>query len=111
MIIVSAVCIIPAICLIVFFVIRKHICQRKGVIVADRHIHFSIEEAKEFGVKDREIVSLYIAGEKAGIIDNVLCRVHEQFRLDCHLDTDDAAAFGLSTGDTAELVKEYKIIR
>lgn len=83
----------------------------EGVIVADRHIHFSLEEAKEFGVTDKEVVSIRVGGEKAGILDNVLCRVHKDFRLDCHLDTDDGAAFSLNSGDEAELVKEYKIIR
>ena len=61
----------------------------EGVIVADRHIHFSPEEAIEFGVVDREVVSIKVKGEKGGILDNVLCRVHKDFRLDCHLDTDD----------------------
>ncbi|MDR4968709.1 MAG: PduL/EutD family phosphate acyltransferase, partial [Acholeplasmataceae bacterium] len=32
----------------------------QGVIIADRHIHFSPEEAKEYGVKDRETVSLKV---------------------------------------------------
>jgi putative phosphotransacetylase len=81
----------------------------EGVIIADRHIHFSLEEAKEFGVADRQMVSIKIGGIKPGILDNVLCRVHPQFRLDCHLDTDDGAAFMLSTGDTVELIKSYTI--
>lgn len=90
---------------------KGKVAIKEGVIVADRHIHFSPEQAKEFGVIDREVVSIRVGGEKPGILDNVLCRVHENFTLDCHLDTDDAAAFGLVTGDEAELVKEYKIIR
>jgi len=81
----------------------------EGVIIADRHIHFSPEEAKTFGVVDRQVVSLKIGGIKAGILDNVLCRVHPQFRLDCHLDTDDGSAFMLNTGDMVELVKSYTI--
>lgn len=81
----------------------------EGVIIADRHIHFSVEEAKEFGVQDREVVSIYVEGEKSGILDNVLCRVSPKFLLDCHLDTDDGAAFGLSNGDQVTLVKQYKI--
>ncbi|MDD2259507.1 MAG: phosphate propanoyltransferase [Acholeplasmataceae bacterium] len=81
----------------------------EGVIIADRHIHFSVEEAKEFGVQDREIVSIYVEGEKSGILGNVLCRVSPKFLLDCHLDTDDGAAFGLSNGDQVTLVKQYKI--
>jgi putative phosphotransacetylase len=81
----------------------------QGVIIADRHIHFSPEEAKEYGVKDRETVSLKVGGIKAGIMDNVLCRVHPEFRLDCHLDTDDGSAFMLTTGDLVELIKSYTV--
>lgn len=79
----------------------------EGVIVADRHIHFSEEDAKEFGVKDGDVVSIYVEGEKKGLLGDVLCRVSPKFALDCHLDTDDGAAFGLNTGDTVTLVKEY----
>ncbi len=82
----------------------------EGVIIADRHIHFSPEEAAEFGVSDKEVVSIQIAGIKPGILDNVLCRVNPNFRLDCHLDTDDGAAFMLRNGDTATLVKKYVIV-
>lgn len=82
----------------------------EGVIIADRHIHFSVEEGKEFGVVDKQVVSIRVGGIKAGILDNVLCRVHPQFRLDCHLDTDDGSAFMLNTGDLVELVKSYQII-
>ncbi len=81
----------------------------EGVIIADRHIHFSDEEAKVYGVKDRELVSIKINGEKPGILDKVLCRVSSKFRLDCHLDTDDGSAFMLKTGDEVELIKSYTI--
>ena len=81
----------------------------EGVIIADRHIHFSDEEAKVFGVTDRQLVSIKIGGEKPGILDNVLCRVSPKFRLDCHLDTDDGSAFMLKTGDEVELIKSYTI--
>ncbi len=84
---------------------------KEGVIIADRHIHFSLEDAKEFGVLDKEVVSIKIDGAKSGILDNVLCRVSNNFVLDCHLDTDDGAAFLLRTGDLVTLVKEYKIIK
>ena len=76
---------------------KGQVTIEEGVIIADRHIHFSPEEAAEFGVKDRDVVSLKVGGIKAGILDNVLCRVHPEFRLDCHLDTDDGSAFMLNT--------------
>lgn len=88
---------------------KGEVILNEGVIIADRHIHFSVEEAKEFGVEDKEVVSLRVFGEKSGILDNVLCRVHENFRLDCHLDTDDGSAFMLSNGDEVGLVKSYTI--
>ena len=77
----------------------------------DRHIHFSPEDALTFGVKDRDVVSIKIDGIKAGLLDNVLCRVHESFRLDCHLDTDDGAAFMLRNGDMVSLVKKISNFR
>lgn len=83
----------------------------EGVIIADRHIHFSTEDAKEFEINDRDIVSVKVSGVKGGMMDNVLCRVHDSFALDFHIDTDDASAFLLNTGDEVELVKEYKIIK
>ena len=77
----------------------------EGVIIADRHIHFSLEEAKSFNVKDKEIVSIIVEGPKGAILNNVTCRVDAAYKLDCHLDTDDAAACLLNTGDVCEIVK------
>lgn len=82
----------------------------EGVIIADRHIHFSTEDAEHFGVNNGDIVSIKVDGEKPGMLDNVLCRVSPKYALDCHLDTDDGSAFMLNTGDQATLVKSYKII-
>lgn len=89
---------------------KGQVTIEEGVIIADRHIHFSVEEGKAFGVTDRQMVSIKIGGIKPGILDNVLCRVHPAFKLDCHLDTDDGSAFMLNTGDEVELVKSYQII-
>lgn len=90
---------------------KGEITIEEGVIVADRHIHFSPEDAIKFGVTDREVVAIKVSGVKSGILENVLCRVHPEFRLDCHLDTDDGSAFLLNNGDLVELVKEYKVIK
>ncbi|MDC9031802.1 phosphate propanoyltransferase [Columbia Basin potato purple top phytoplasma] len=77
---------------------------KEGVIIADRHIHFSLEEANEFNVFDKQVVNIEIDGIKSGILGNVLCRVDKNFSLECHLDTDDASAFLLKTGDKAKLI-------
>lgn len=77
----------------------------KGVIIADRHIHMSLEDAIHFGVKDKEIVKVRIRGPKGGIMDNVTIRVSPDFRLDMHIDTDDANAFLIKQSDLVELIK------
>ncbi len=77
----------------------------EGVIVADRHIHFSVEEGEEYGIKDKDVVSLKVEGAKGGIMNNVLCRVGAQYKLDCHLDVDDANAFDLKQGSIVEIIK------
>ena len=81
----------------------------QGVIIADRHIHFSVEEAAYFDVKDKDVVHIKVEGIKSGILSNVLCRVSPKFKLDCHLDTDDGSAFMMNTGDEVELIKSYVV--
>ena len=76
----------------------------EGVIVADRHIHLSVEDAEKFGVVDRQVVSVKVGGRKGGVMNEVLCRVSSKFALDFHIDVDDAAAFDLKQGDLVEVI-------
>ena len=76
----------------------------EGVIVADRHIHLSLEEAEKFGIVDRQVVSVKVEGRKGGVMGEVLCRVSSKFALDFHIDVDDAAAFDLKQGDLVEVI-------
>lgn len=79
---------------------------KEGVIVAKRHIHFSTEDAKEFGVKNKEIVQVKIGTpERALIFDDVLCRVNDQFSLAMHIDIDESNAAGCAGVIYGELVK------
>lgn len=81
------------------------IVLQKGAIVADRHIHMSPMEAAAFGVKDGDRVKVLVPGPKSGVLDNVTIRVRPDYRLDLHIDTDDANAFLLKQGDRLEFVK------
>lgn len=75
-----------------------------GVICAARHIHMHDEDAKQFGVTDGDRVSVEIKGERGGTYHNVLVRVSPAFRLEFHIDTDEANAVNLNNGDEVELV-------
>lgn len=76
----------------------------KGVIVAKRHVHLHPTDAEHLGLKNKDIVMLKTTGERELIFGDVVARVHESFALDFHLDTDEANAAGLKTGDKVELV-------
>ena len=70
----------------------------KGVICAKRHIHMSTEEALRLGLRDRDVVMVKVAGVRELIYGDVLIRVHPDFRIDMHLDTDEANAAQISPG-------------
>jgi putative phosphotransacetylase len=79
---------------------------KEGVIIADRHIHMTPEEAEWFGVSDRERVNVVVPGEKGGVLGRVLIRITRESRLDFHVDTDDANAFLLKQGQWVTIKKE-----
>jgi len=76
----------------------------EGLIQAKRHIHMAPEDARNFGVKDRQWVMVRVGGERGIIFDDVLVRVSPKYRLDMHLDTDEANAAGIKNGDTGVLI-------
>ena len=67
-----------------------------GLIVAKRHIHMSLEDAKENSFKDGQIVCVKLnSKDRSGIFDDVVVRVSDKFRLAMHIDTDECNAMGL----------------
>lgn len=80
-----------------------------GTIVALRHIHMTPEEAKRFNVSDGEFTDVQIYGQRKATIGNVLIRVSSSYSLEMHLDTDEANAVGVKTGDYAVIKKTMEI--
>ncbi|TGE39394.1 phosphate propanoyltransferase [Desulfosporosinus fructosivorans] len=79
------------------------ITLKDGVICAARHIHMNHDDAQRFGVSDGDRVMAEVDGPRGCIFKNVLVRVHPSFRLEFHLDTDEANAVGLKNGDQVRL--------
>ncbi|MEG1459630.1 MAG: phosphate propanoyltransferase [Acetivibrio sp.] len=77
---------------------------KSGVIIAERHVHMSPADAKWFAVKNGQKVRIAVSGPKAGIMEKVTIRVDESYRLDFHIDTDDANAFLLQQGNKVSLI-------
>lgn len=79
----------------------------EGCIIANRHIHMAPEDGKRFGVNDGDYVNVEVDnGERRTKWYDVQVRVHPQFRLEMHVDTDDANAVGLPCGSQVRVVKD-----
>ena len=61
-------------------------------IVASRHIHMTPGDALRLGVRDGDYCRVRIGGEKCTVFEQVLIRTNPAWRLQIHLDTDDANA-------------------
>lgn len=78
----------------------------EGCIVAKRHIHMSPKDAAQAGVKDGDIVSVKMENERGTVFNQVKIRVDESFTLEMHIDTDEANAAKIATGDTVRIMME-----
>ena len=84
---------------------RGVVSLSEGCIIANRHIHMSEDEGRAFGVRDGEYVDVELNGERRSLFYDVQIRVHKDFRLEMHIDTDDANAAGVGNGFKAKLIK------
>ena len=70
-----------------------------GVIIAQRHIHMTPEDAALRGLHDGAVVRLKALTERPVTFEEVVVRVSPKFRTYAHLDYDEANACGFQTGD------------
>lgn len=78
---------------------------KEGCIIANRHIHMSPEDGAKYGVNDGDYVTVDAVGERRTRFYDVQIRVSDKFRLEMHLDTDDANAAGLNGKSLVKIVK------
>jgi acetate kinase len=70
----------------------------KGVIQAQRHIHMSPEDALHFALRDMDVVRVKVPGTRSLTFGDVLVRVNPEYKLEMHIDTDEANAAEISGG-------------
>jgi propanediol utilization protein len=78
----------------------------EGVICPARHIHMNPDDAKKFGVNDKQIVAVSFPGKRAGILDEIMVRVALNYSLELHLDMDEGNALFLNTGDLGRIITD-----
>ncbi len=78
----------------------------QGVIAAKRHIHMTPADAEEFGVQDKDVVSVKIDSDgRALVFGDVVVRVSPKYALAMHIDTDESNAAGVKPGMMGEVIK------
>jgi len=78
---------------------------KEGVIRAAMHVHMGPRDAAHYGVQHGDEMKLRVGGNAGLTFERVRVRVGKDFRLDVHMDTDEANACGLHLTKDIELFK------
>ena len=79
---------------------------KEGVIAAKRHIHMTPEDAAEYGIEDKAIVSVKLnTPGRSLIFGDVVVRVSPKFSLAMHIDTDESNAACAAGNVMGEIVE------
>ena len=80
--------------------------MKDGLIRAARHVHMSPADAKFYGVKHLDRITLKVTSPYCNTrFDDLICRVDPSFKLEVHMDTDEANACDLERATKVELFK------
>lgn len=86
---------------------KGKLALKKGVIIAQRHLHVNPEEAKKLNLKKGSLVAIRVSGGRGLLFENVAVRIADNYKLDLHIDTDEANAAGVDERNCyGELVRE-----
>ena len=77
----------------------------KGVIKAERHVHMGPKDAEFYGVKAKDRMDLRVEGPCPTTLEGLLVRTHPDWKLEVHIDTDEANCCDLTHATKVTLVK------
>ncbi|WZO96566.1 phosphate propanoyltransferase [Isosphaeraceae bacterium EP7] len=76
-----------------------------GVIRAERHVHMGPKDAEYYDVKAKDRMSLRIHSSCPTTLEGLLVRTHPDWKLEVHIDTDEANCSDLPNASKVELIK------
>lgn len=77
---------------------------KEGLIIAQRHIHCSSEEAEQMRFKNGDVVSVRVKGDRGLVFENVKIRVKQDYKLSMQIDTDEGNSAGINKISEGEIV-------
>jgi putative phosphotransacetylase len=77
----------------------------KGVIKAERHVHMGPKDAEYYGVKAKDRMNLRVESPCPTTLEGLLVRTHPDWKLEVHIDTDEANCCDLTNATKVTLVK------
>jgi putative phosphotransacetylase len=83
---------------------RGQLKVEKGLICAARHIHMHSDDAVRFNVTNGQRVQVKVQGQRGVVFDNVLIRVSPKYRLEMHIDLDEANAAQIKNGQIGVII-------
>jgi putative phosphotransacetylase len=78
---------------------------KEGIIRAARHVHMPPADAEYYSVRQGDVMKLRVGGDAGIILDQIHVRVDPMFKLEVHLDTDEANACGLHLSPRVGLMR------
>lgn len=83
---------------------RGQIKIEEGLICAARHIHMHPSDSEIFGVENGDFVQVSVDGTRGIIFSHVLIRVSPRYKLEMHIDIDEANAAYVKNGQLGEII-------
>ena len=80
--------------------------MKKGIIRAARHAHMNPSDAEFYGIKNKDMAKLRVTANTCStVFEDILVRVDPSFKLEVHIDTDEANACDLEHATKVELFR------
>ena len=77
----------------------------QGVIKAERHVHMGPKDAEFYGVQAKDRMNLRVEGSCPTTLEGLLVRTHPDWKLEVHIDTDEANCCDLTHATKVTLTR------
>jgi propanediol utilization protein len=78
---------------------------KQGVIRAERHVHMGPRDAEFYGVEHLDRMNMRVESPCPSVLEGLLVRTHPDWKLEVHIDTDEANCCDLPHAGRVTLVK------